>query len=321
MPRFHQRENPFHEKNLDPNTDEFINTVLRRKSGTVIKKAQTHPAEDWGDVVEADDKAIEEERVFGELYARERSRLQKFFGMTIDVPHIPKGVTPEKIAQWESMGFKLEYWPKINMTEEKNFPGWLHKPGKRYTPEQRYGIEFFDEANTIQNLPENRNNPKLQGLKMTELPGCWILADMRDKPVFEDDENQAYTNDTLIQGVLKHLVSTGIVNHEASTGLRNKIHPRVFDNPAFWEALKMALQVHDIPGVVLRLPRIIESNVRGQSHGFHNTNTYEWCEEYYESGRRIFSGGSDHGGASYLNWRTSWLCTIGFRPLVVFPQN
>ncbi|HEU0050615.1 MAG TPA: hypothetical protein VFQ60_00975, partial [Patescibacteria group bacterium] len=254
MPRFHQRENPFHEKKLDPNTDEFINTVLRRKSGTVIKKAQTHPAENWGDIVEADDKAIKEERVFGELYTEERARLQKFFGMAIDVPHIPKGVTPEKIAIWESLGFKLEFWPKVDMTEDKNFPGWLHKPGKRYTPGQQYGIEFFDEANSIQNLPENRNNPKLQGLKLTELPGCWILADTRNKPYYENG-NQSYANDTLIQGVLRHLASTGIVNQEASAGLRNNIHTRVFDNPAFWEAFKSTLQVHDIPGAVLRSPR------------------------------------------------------------------
>ncbi|HEU0050961.1 MAG TPA: hypothetical protein VFQ60_02800, partial [Patescibacteria group bacterium] len=77
----------------------------------------------------------------------------------------------------------------------------------------------------------------------------------------------------------------------------------------------------DIPGAVLRLPRVIESNVRGQRHGFHDTSTYEWCEEYYRSGTRLISGRSDYGGASSVYWGFGRFDDVGFRPLIVFPQN
>ena len=65
--------------------------------------------------------------------------------------------------------------------------------------------------------------------------------------------------------------------------------------------------------------RVIEANVMGQGKGFHDTNTYEWNEEYYQSGGRLISGHSALGGASYVHWLGNPRVVVGFRPLVIFP--
>ena len=82
-----------------------------------------------------------------------------------------------------------------------------------------------------------------------------------------------------------------------------------------------ALDLDDIPGATVRLPRLIEANVMGQGPGFHDTSTYEWCEEYYQSGKRVFSGYSGNGGASYVSWGGNADDDVGFRPLIIFPSR
>ncbi|MFH1704946.1 MAG: hypothetical protein ABH861_03140, partial [Patescibacteria group bacterium] len=256
---------------------------------------------------------------FQEIRDREAERNKEFFGdkVKIEIPPLPEGITTEMIKDWERKGFRLEYWPKVDMAEGKDFPGWQHKPGKKYMPSKEYGIEFYDELTAIQNLPENN---KLKGLKLTELPGCWVLQDARPKPSLASG-NQSYENDALIQDVLKKLAAEGVLNQEASEGLRNKIHPDIFKKKEFWLAMKAALGVDSVRNAVARLPRLIEQNYRGQGPDFHGTSTYEWSEEYYRSGRRLGSGGSDYGGASGVDWGGGALVNVGFRPLVVFSSD
>ncbi|MBU0999692.1 hypothetical protein KKG24_05355, partial [Patescibacteria group bacterium] len=264
---------------------------------------------------------------FKEIRDREAERNKEFFGdkVKIEIPPLPKGITKEMIAKWEKEHFRLEYWPKVDMTEDKNFPGWQHKPGNKYTPNKQLGIEFYDELKSIQNLPENKNNLKLadpqtkEPYKLTELPGCWVLQDTRPKPNYVDG-NQTYENDGLMKKVFAKLKDGGILDSEAGIG-RNKIHPDIFNKPKFWLAMKEALGVNSIPNAVARLPRLIEQNYRGQGTGFHDKSTYEWSEEYYQSGERLFSGSSDYGGASYVNCLGYAFGNVGFRPLVVFSSE
>ncbi len=261
--------------------------------------------------------------VFQAIHEREFHRLREFFGQDFNnhsILTIPAGITPELVRFWEQNHFRLEYWPAMQMNEELELPGWEHKPGKRYTPGAQYGIEFFDEVEAIQNLSDNQENPNLQGLTPLDLPGAWVLKDTRPKPNYQNG-SQTYAHDELIQGVIKDLVRQGVVNQEASQGHRNKIHPDVFKKPEFWEAIGANLGVDRIPGAMVRLPRTIESNVMGQGPGFNDTSTYEWNEEYYGSGRRVVSGGSDRGGASVVSWGGRAVVSVGFRPLVVFPPK
>jgi len=256
-----------------------------------------------------------------ELIEQEEERLEEFFGKKVDVPPIPEGITQEHLDFWKENGFKLQYWPNIRMEEGATYPGWKHKPGKRNNP-KGFGLEFYDELDKIKNLPENASNPNLKDLEPDELPGVWMLVDSRKKPDY-DSGNQSYAtkeqNDDLIQGVLKQLSEDKVLNREAAKCLRNRIHPTVFSNPKLWEAFKQAFKLDDIPNATVRLPRTIEANVMGQGPDYNDTSTYEWHEEYFESGFRLFSGYSGSGGASCVYRRGDADDYIGVRPLVVFP--
>ena len=201
------------------------------------------------------------------------------------------------------MGFEMRYLPPLTLQESDAYPGWKKKPNQ--------GINLFSNLEKIQNLPENQANPSLQGLAPNALPGSWVLKDNRMKPNYKEGK-QTYAADGLIQGILKKL--------NLPPG-RNSIGPKIFNDPKFWEEFKTVLKLEDIPNALLRLPRVIEANVMGQSPDWDATNTYEWCEEYYQSGRRLISGLSGNGGASYVYWSDEPFAGIGFRPLVVFSSE
>ena len=253
---------------------------------------------------------------FKELRKSQAAKLKEFFGRDINVPPIPDGITPDKLEEWEKIGFELRYLPKIKMEESANYPGWKHKPGRRHTPNSQYGIEFFDEIEKITSL---------KGLSPNQLPGAWLLCDIRPKPNRKTFGAQSYEDDALIQGVLRKLATQGVLNKVAGEGLRNYIDPGIFKNFEFWTAIKTALGVDKIPDAIARLPRVIEANVMSQGTGFHNTTSAEWCEEYSKKnavvGFRMLSGRSDYGGASFVSSDYFPRGSIGFRPLVVFPHH
>lgn len=250
----------------------------------------------------------------------------EFFGKSFDMPPLPSAVTPERLRHWESLKYELRYLPRLTLKEADTYPGWKKKPGKRHTPDKQYGIEFFDELENIQSLTENASNPNLSELAPNELPGVWTLVDTRAKPNY-DNGKQPYEDDKSMQEFLQYVTTVKdasgepILNEEAKEGLRNNIHPDVFRKPEFWTELKKLLQLDGVDGATVRLPRVIEQNVTGQVPNWHGTNTYEWAEEYYQSGGRLFSCRSDYGGASYVSWGGGPDVSVGFRPLVVFSSD
>lgn len=253
------------------------------------------------------------------LYEREKKWLKDFFGQNSEVPPIPSAITAEHVKIWERLGMELRYLPKIDMTEEKNFPGWKKKPGRRYTPNKSFGIEFYDDIDRIQSLPENQRNHNLQGLKPTELPGTWVLRDTRDKPNYIH-ASQQYANDSDIQAFLKEMAKQSIIDSRAGVGRRFMLAPRLFDLSRFWDEVKLLLKVDDIPGAVVRLPRVIEASILGQAES--PNQVHEWCEEYHESGSRLHQGFyPDSGGSSYVSYGREPSDNTGFRPLVVFKSD
>ena len=254
------------------------------------------------------------------VVARELYQLKQFFGYDIYTPPLPPEITQAKIERWMELGFELRYLPPIDMTEDKEFPGWKHKPGRRYTTGNIGSIEFYDDLKKIRDLPENRSNPNLLDLTPTQLPGTWVLTDIRDKPNYKDGK-QKYENDEAIHRALLELYIKGVINEEAPECWRNNIHPDVFKNKEFWDAIRTVLDLDDIPGAIIRLPRVIEANVLGQGLGFHDTTTWEWCEEYYKSGQRLTWGDADFGGASAVSQEVDSGDADGFRPFVVFPAK
>lgn len=260
------------------------------------------------------------------ILERNRAWQKEFFGRQFDMPPLPPAVTPERLKHWESLKYELRFLPRLTLDEAAAYPGWKKKPGKRHTPSQLAGIEFFDELRNIQDLPENANNSHLAGLAPNELPGAWALMDTRAKPNYADGKQQ-YEDDKAMQELLKRLTTMNdasgqpLVNKEAKGGLRNSIHPSIFQKPEFWKELQKFLQLEDAVDATVRLPRVIEQNVSGQAPNWDGTSTYEWAEEYYRSGRRLVSGYSGSGGASIVRWRDDPDDIVGFRPLVVFPPR
>ena len=250
----------------------------------------------------------------------ERNRVwqEEFFGKQFEMPPLPRAVTPERLKHWESLKYELRFLPRLTMNQGDTYPGWKKKPES--------GIKFFDELKNIQNLPENKSNPHLKGLAPNELPGVWTLMDTRAKPNF-DNGNQQYEDDEVMQEMLKRMAKMkdaagqSLLNGEAKDGLRNVIHPSVFQKSEFWNELKKFLQLENAADATARLPRLIEQNVTGQTANWDGTSTYEWSEEYYQSGKRLISGNSVHGGASRVGWGDGAVGIVGFRPLVVFSSE
>lgn len=254
-----------------------------------------------------DAASVASEQFFEPILFHEKERLLNFFGRKIEVPPLPVGVTPELVREWREKRFELQYWPRVRMAEDQDCPGWVHRPGLGRAREN--GIRFFQEVQKIENAPENKQNKNLTGLNPLDLPGAWVLRDTRRKP-HEIGSNQglnveSYEDDEFFEEVMRRP--------------RNRIPPKAYAKPGFWSPLLAALKLDSIPGVVMRLPRLIEASVMGQGPDFHGTGTSEWCEEYYEHRERLYCGSSFGGGASFVYKYDDPKISIGCRPLVVFP--
>jgi hypothetical protein len=287
-----------------------------------------HPASERAESSEATNEVRSEMPNLEAIRIEEAQRLRDFFGESfvkehaIEVPPAPDYLTPEQIAEWKKNLFELRYLPKVRMEESLDLPGWKHKPGTRHTPHKLNGVEFFDEFEAIRDLPENKKNPHLKDihtgkeLDPCDLPGSWLLVDVRRKPNSALG-GQTYEHDELIQGVIQELSSDGVLNKDTWAGRRNYITSEELNDSRFWEAIQAAMNVPEQASV--RLPRVIEANVLGQRPGWEDTNTTEWCEEMYRPELRLRSGDSISGGASALSHGQAGSPIIGFRPLVVFP--
>ena len=212
------------------------------------------------------------------------------------------------MERWQ--GFELHYLPDEELTEERGLPGWKKKPGKRYTPDQSWGIEFFDEVKKG-NLPKDA----------LKLPAAWILSDSREKPQYQDGK-QIYKEDVL-GPVLEDLRKKNIITDFKVKNSRFNISWDELNKPEVKQAIAEAL---DVPQEALRLPRAIEWNYMGNVYypEWGNTNTWEWFDDPYMKGQRRLRGGfSEFGGLSDVYWNGpgSQHDYLGFRLQVVFSQK
>ena len=238
---------------------------------------------------------------FDEIQERERESLRAFFGSDIDVPSVPGSVTMEQYEQWKEMGLELHYMPDMEMSENKNYPGWKKKPTSN--------INLF---NAVKDKKEKLAADTLK------LPGAWVVVDAREKPQYQNG-NQVYANDPL-KDVIEELRKQKVIGG-TKAGSRFEIS---------WDELhkpEVKAKFAEILGTTpdqLRLPRAIEWNFLGNAHyqKWGDTNTWEWFEDSYQGSGRLAGGGSDYGGLSRVDWaapdRRGAYC--GFRPLIVIPS-
>ena len=304
-PPFHSLENPFEppKKRLKDDAEligKFLGRAAEEEMRKIMAKEKRKPDEtepDWTPIRLSDKEKARVESLNTPLMKQEAATLKAFFGESITVPPLPREITPERIKNWERMGFELHYLPPIDMTEDADFPGWEKKPHSWFYEEIANGT-----------LPKDA----------TMLPGAWVLVDGRQKPAYAEGA-QMYDHDPLAP-VLEDLNRRGLISQSDYDGTkldprsRFGLSPADFEKPEVMNAFAKALDLK--PGQA-SLTEAIVWNVLANIHHpeWGTTNTVEWQKETPGSGRRLISGSSDDGGASHVDWHGRPSGSVGFRPL------
>ena len=306
-PPFHSLENPFEppKKRLQDDAEligKFLGRAAEEEMRKIMAKEKRKPdvAEpDWTPIRLSDKEKARVESLNTPLMKQEAATLKAFFGESITVPPLPREITPERIKNWERMGFELHYLPPIDMTEDADFPGWEKKPNPWFYKEIAAGRIAKDA---------------------TMLPGAWVLVDGRQKPSYAKGAQQMYDHDPLAP-VLEDLNHRGLISQTMSDGTtkldpqsRFGLSPADFTKPEVMNAFAKALDLK--PGQA-SLTETIVWNVLANIHypEWGTTDTHEWQKETLGSGLRLMSGYSDDGGASNVRWDDRPGGRVGFRPL------
>src|SRR3989344_5682787 len=209
-PPFHSLENPFEppKKRLQDDAEligKFLGRAAEEEMRKIMAKERRKPivAEpDWTPIRLTDKEKARIEALNTPLMKQEAATLKAFFGESITVPPLPRENTPERIKNWDAMGFELHHLPPIDMTLDAAFPGWEKKPRRWFYEEIAAGRIAKDA---------------------TVLPGAWVLIDGRQKPDFAKS-GQMYADDPLAP-VLEDLNRRGVISQSDYYG-KKKLDPR-----------------------------------------------------------------------------------------------
>ena len=72
----------------------------------------------------------QESKELRDLIKAEGAALRRFFGYDIDVPRLPRSVTPERMKAWREKGMDLHYLPPEELLKERILPGGRGKPSR-----------------------------------------------------------------------------------------------------------------------------------------------------------------------------------------------
>ncbi|HEU0050664.1 MAG TPA: hypothetical protein VFQ60_01245 [Patescibacteria group bacterium] len=277
--------------------DAFVRKVLG-SSKIVRAGKKTRQKEDWNgaDVnLNIDPKKLIEEKIFGEIYSREQKALKNFFGEEMKIPALPDYVTPERIGEWDKIGFDLHYLPPILMAamlkdkygvlqvKPKPFPGWREMLENEIDPT---GINVFTAVKVGD-----------MGETALTLPGCWILFDRTPKP----DLNEVYQKDVFAQD-LEFLREAGVFSADPTSFSRLQISINELQSPAAMRVFAETLKVGNLPKANVLLPSIIEYNVLGNLYypQLGRAPINEWFRDL-DNSRYTLGGSSEFGGLEYVN--------------------
>lgn len=205
-------------------------------------------------------------------------------GIQCEVP-LPPVLTPRQKKSMKKYGFRLFFIPAVT--------------------EERYQAKFVT-LNWAKYLT-------LESIERQPLPGRWVVVETISKPNYDDPAG--YPNDALARALKltqRFAVSWDDLHNEG--GLLSRI-----------------AKITGLPKKSTRLPTAEEWNFLGNLFLWLNanrneslpdlgsTNSWEWTENSYGSGRRLIVGGRGYGGLSYVycRWHYSHYDRIGFRVLAV----
>ncbi|MFN3301868.1 MAG: hypothetical protein ACK413_02495 [Patescibacteria group bacterium] len=237
---------------------------------------------------------------------KEEEILSNFFGKKINLPW-PK-FSSEIFLKFSQLGFDLHFLPKIELSEEKNFPGWKEKPKKNFFNLIKEGKLPADAASLF---------------------GNWIFIDARQKP---QKNNWWITKDDILVIILRKIFHFDFKKHY------QKNNRQLYENDFLLPILKEngfssrfslswreieesikpeAAKLLKIPLEKIRLPRFIEWNFLGNAFypQWGKTSTWEWFDDRLTTGECL-SGG--YQSLNILGWDSPdyWSSILGFRFLI-----
>ncbi len=237
-----------------------------------------------------------------EVFKREKERAESFLGESIDhMPDIPEWVDGNLLSFWEEHLFFAHYMPGISLDEDLILPLWKEKPGKAFYRKIREG-----------DLPKDAK----------ELPGRWILIDVRDKPkkrVPWIRSDEAKVLEVFKVDVKKRLASWSKQSHEEDY-LREELKKRGFgsrfclDSKEARELRSFTLDFLRIKGKKIRFPFLAEYNYLGNViyNQWGQEETWEWLEDRLSDGKHLAVGSKSVG---LFGWEPPdfWSSVLSFR--------
>ncbi len=243
-------------------------------------------------------------------FVAEKAAWQTRFSHDIDMPYPPHLLVDTLKRAKEAGITSLEYHflPGVTMEEDgiiidghkhlfPDIPDWKASP-----------YWFFQDTEPI--------------YEALTFPSCHILVDNTQKPNYQDD-NQMYGSDPFKKLIIS-LADKLLPHIEGSRfGISYDARAEHFD-PALAQTLGLTQAVEKGKAKVT-VPTELMFNVIGNM--FHpewgNTSTYEWFEDQFEVVNRLIGGDSGSGGLSSIDCELtrSPNGSVGFRPLIVFPQK
>ncbi|MDD5433199.1 MAG: hypothetical protein PHE77_00865 [Candidatus Pacebacteria bacterium] len=224
------------------------------------------------------------------IVAREKELHQNFFGKNFakkfDYSQFVQTLEKygeAKFAEWKELGLEPHFLPSVEMSQDKNFPGWNVKPNDWF-------YEQVDEGKIL-------GNP-------CNLGGIAVLVDTRCKPAYQNGE-QMWEDDNLLGDITNDLREKGeIADYKPRSSRFNISALEIEQKIASALAVKLGLE----PGQV-RLEKAIESNVLPQiltdtPRAYDGeTNTWLWFSDLFGSAEyhRLDGGYFDNGGLADVN--------------------
>jgi len=224
-----------------------------------------------------------------ELIEEEKRQLEAFFGRPIGVPPLPDEITPERIEKWKEQRLELHYLPPIDMGAEKNLKKWRQPNYKSVRIE--------------------KENP-------TMLPGCWVLIDARQKPLFDRGDQMYEDDDDFLGPVLENLREKGLISKFKHAQSRFNVLPKDLRQP---EVIAAIAQACGLKPEQLSLPRMIEANILGNIHHPEWRRRNACSERLTDGSKGILRNGAEGCGTAedeaFWNEFDSMHSVVGFRPI------
>lgn len=221
----------------------------------------------------------------------EKSEWNTVLGKLLEIPPLPKNITPEVQKNLEKMGMELRFIPNLELDDinklqklgTEKYLEMLHGRYPNWNPYEKLKDEQKEDHSIMRNLEEwFWDGVKDKNIDFPKLPGKWVAVETMPKPKYGEKYKSSTITDILDLGdrfdKTWNQIDTAINQHSA-----------------------MVLAKIGIKQGKLRMLEPLEYNLLANREGWGATNTYEWTNTEFRDGtvsRRVVVGFSGRGGAA-----------------------